>query len=211
MTYIAGLDLGKTYDYSALSILDVQGNPPRVEVIWLKRWRGVDYPEIVRQVYDILHREPLWTNRYGFWDAPHWGKSLCPLVVDRTGVGLPVVDLFWEAGIRQMVAVFLHHGSQVRRVPSGRRLNFNVPKADTVAGVQVLVQNKRLRIAPALPEASTLTQELVNYRYKQNPLTAHESYAAAREADHDDTVASVALACWWGRHAGWHRARTWGR
>jgi hypothetical protein len=194
MTYIAGLDIAQQHDYTALSILDVQGDPPRVEVAQLIRWRGVEYPEIVRQVCTIMHSPPLWSASYALWEQAHQGASRCDLVVDRTGVGLPVVDMFREAGIAPLVAVFIHGGREVNH----KGLNYNVPKVDLVSGVQVLIQEGRLRIAPVLPEATTLTQELLNFRYTLNPATAHESYAAGREKEHDDMVLSVALACWWG-------------
>jgi len=39
---------------------------------------------------------------------------------------------------------------------------------------------------------------MLNFRAKIDPATAHDSYSAWREQDHDDLVLSVALACWWG-------------
>ncbi len=63
MVYIAGLDLAQSVDFTALSILDIQGDPPRVEVAQLLRWRGLAYPAIVEQVADIVHRPPLWGSR----------------------------------------------------------------------------------------------------------------------------------------------------
>ncbi len=44
----------------------------------------------------------------------------------------------------------------------------------------------------------TLVKELLNFRVKINISTAHDSYEAWREGDHDDLVLSVALACWAG-------------
>jgi hypothetical protein len=43
-----------------------------------------------------------------------------------------------------------------------------------------------------------LVKELLNFRVKINISTAHDSYEAWREGDHDDLVLSVALACWAG-------------
>jgi len=36
----------------------------------------------------------------------------------------------------------------------------------------------------------------MNFKVKIDPQTAHDSYSAWREADHDDLVLSVALAAW---------------
>jgi hypothetical protein len=56
----------------------------------------------------------------------------------------------------------------------------------------------QLKIADALPLKDTLVKELLNFRVKINISTAHDSYEAWREGDHDDLVLCVALACWAG-------------
>ena len=38
--------------------------------------------------------------------------------------------------------------------------------------------------------------ELLDFRRKQNKVTAHISYEHLRESEHDDLVLAVALACW---------------
>ena len=43
-----------------------------------------------------------------------------------------------------------------------------------------------------------LQPELQTFRVKVNALTAHESFEAWRERDHDDLVLAVACAIWWG-------------
>jgi len=63
--------------------------------------------------------------------------------------------------------------------------------------VQVLLQNKRLKIASTLSEAATLKKELLNFRVKVDPATAHDSYEHWRDGDHDDLVLAVAMACWY--------------
>ena len=76
--------------------------------------------------------------------------------------------------------------------------NWRVPKRDLAGAVQVLLQHQRLRFAAALPFTPVLTQELLNFRVKIDPATAHDSYSAWREKDHDDLVLALALAAWWG-------------
>jgi hypothetical protein len=44
--------------------------------------------------------------------------------------------------------------------------------------------------------ASVLQAELLNFKVKIDPQTAHDSYSSWRESDHDDLVLSVALAAW---------------
>ena len=62
--------------------------------------------------------------------------------------------------------------------------------------IQVLLQNSRLRIAEGLSLAETLKKELLNFRVKIDPKTAHDSYEHWREGDHDDLVLAAAMACW---------------
>ena len=62
--------------------------------------------------------------------------------------------------------------------------------------MQVLLQQRRLKIARSLPDAETLVSELQTFRVKVT-LAAAETLDAWRENAHDDLVLAVALACWW--------------
>jgi hypothetical protein len=73
-----------------------------------------------------------------------------------------------------------------------------VPKRDLITATLVLPQNGHLKIAETLPLKDVLIKELLNFRVKINISTAHDSYEAWREGDHDDLVLSVALSCWSG-------------
>ena len=79
-----------------------------------------------------------------------------------------------------------------------------MPKRD-LAGVlqvllQVLLQAGRLKAAEALPLPRTLLDELVNFRVTIDLLTAHDSYGAWREGQHDDLVLALACAASYGEH-----------
>lgn len=201
--YFLGLDLGQSADPSALAIAEKTTQeygpreredyryappllpPPRYDVRHLARWPlGTPYPQIVRDVSRILTQGPLCLAQ----------KTL---VIDRTGVGAPVCDLFSDAGLSH-IQVSIHGGGKVTQ----EGLHYSVPKRDLVSTVQVLLQGGTLKIAEALPEAQTLVKELLNFKVKIDPLTAHDSYAAWRENIHDDLVLAVALACWYGEHQG---------
>jgi hypothetical protein len=122
------------------------------------------------------------------------------LLVDKTGVGAAVLDSFTHAGIGA-VAITLHGGSSVTRDP--QRAGFRVPKRDLVTVTQVLLQNGRLRVASGLPETETLKKELLNFRVKIDPKTAHDSYEHWRESEHDDLVLAVSMAAWFRQY--WNR------
>jgi hypothetical protein len=62
----------------------------------------------------------------------------------------------------------------------------------------VLLQTERLKVVAKLTLGAVLSQEMLNFRVKIDPITAHDSYSAWREEDHDDLVLSVALAAWCG-------------
>ena len=145
---------------------------------------GTKYTSIVERVKQILLREPI-------------KKRLrrTRLLVDKTGVGAAVVDSFWQAGVRP-TSVTIHGGSNITPGPHGYR----VPKRNLVAAAQVLLQGGRLKIAESLPEAQTLKKELLNFRQKIDPKTAHDSYEHWREGDHDDLVLATTLACWYREH-----------
>ena len=176
-TYTIGLDLGQSKDFTALIILETLRSPGREDIYNirnLERTRGTPYIVIVDRVKEIMHKLP--------------GATL---VVDQTGVGAQVVDMFRKANLNP--AWVLIHGGATESC-AGR--TYNVPKRNLVGVVQVPHQNKRLQIADN-PLREILVQELLNFKVKIDPETAHDSYSAWRENDHDDLVLATALAIWW--------------
>jgi hypothetical protein len=178
--WTVGVDLAQLADYTAVAVVEVLGERPetRHHVRHLERWRDISYPEQVARLRRLL-------------GAPELAGAR--LVVDGTGVGVAVVDMLRDAGLRP-VAVSIHGGDTV----SGEGDAWRVPKRDLVSVVAVLLQAERLKIASALPEAGLLAAELRSFRVTLDPRTAHDSYAAWREQDHDDLVLATALATWWG-------------
>jgi hypothetical protein len=73
MTWLMGLDLGQSADYTALSIIEYQSSPRRYTARHLQRFAlGTSYLDIVDRVIEI---------RQGIG-----GGTLC---IDATGVGRP--------------------------------------------------------------------------------------------------------------------------
>lgn len=177
MMYL-GLDLGQVNDYTALAVVDQTGEVPTASyaVRHLERWRQISYPEQVGRVKTLMAATELVERA---------------LIVDQTGVGRAPFDMLKIAGLHP-TGISIHGGDNV----SGSGDEYRVPKRDLVSTVAVLLQGRRLHIVPVLPEAKMLAHELTNFRMKIDPVTAHDSYAAWREAEHDDLVLAVALACW---------------
>jgi len=185
-TFVTGLDLGQLQDFSAL--------------VTVQRTPGTD-PENPGAVYDVrhLHRWPLGTPytavvadlRGWFCTGSLVGSTL---VVDGTGVGVGIVEMIKAAGLGARVEAF----SITAGLKPG---DGTVPKKDLVGAVQATLGTGRLRFVPGMPLTPTLVAELKNFRAK---VTAdrNETFAAWREADHDDLVLALALAVWFAeRHA----------
>jgi hypothetical protein len=162
----------------------------------LERVRGVSYPVIVGKVSEMMHNPAL--------------KDNAALVVDQTGVGAPVVDLFEQAGLNP-IGIMIHGGANVSKEGS----KMNVPKRDLVSVMQVLLQSGRFKVAAKLALGAILQQEMLNFKVKIDPMTAHDSYSAWRDNEHDDLVLSAAMACWYaeqdtGSSCGWGVSRLFG-
>lgn len=207
MSFYLGLDLGQAADYTAIAVLERRDlNAPVSPPEWRIPFRG-ERPEMPAPdlAFDCRHlkRLPLNTSYpavadhvTGLLESPQLvGQT--KLVVDATGVGRPVVDLLKERGLRP-VPVTITGGDKVT-FENGWR----VPKRDLVGAVQVLLQTDRIKFAEKIPEVPTLVRELLAFRVKIDPLTAHDSYGAGawREGAHDDLVLAVAIAAWWARRS----------
>jgi hypothetical protein len=190
--WVSPADLSPYRVGQALALSHQYGRPaePPLAVRHLERFElGTKYTNVVDRVAALVRSDSL-----------HHMPAV--LLVDKTGVGAAVLDSFTHAGIGA-VAVTLHGGSSVNRDP--QRAGYRVPKRDLITVTQVLLQNGQLKVAAGLPEAETLKKELLNFRVKIDPRTAHDSYEHWREGDHDDLVLAVSMAAWfrqyWNRHA----------
>lgn len=202
MEYFVGLDLGQVRDHTAVAVVTpddlykealalnaerrrrrypdrdlVEPHDPIYEVVHLERLPlGTRYPDVVDHIDALLATPPLRGN--------------AELAVDATGVGAAVVDMLLKASLSFKRVVITAGESETRDGDTHR-----VPKRNLVATPQVLLQGRRLKIASDLPDAETLTEELLNFRHEVTR-SANEVYGAWREGDHDDLVLAVALAVW---------------
>ena len=200
--YIAGLDVGQMSDPSALTVLErdlwMRGSTvkSRYDARWLERFPlQTPYPELARLVRERLER---------------LGERAI-LVVDVTGVGRGVVDLFREewmtldpvtgervvrAGKPAIVAVTLLT-SALRQATAPVWDEIHVAKRDVVMAFMVALQQQRFRAARGLKEAEVLFKEGQNFQWKVTQ-AGNDQYGAWREGQHDDLLLAVAIAVWWG-------------
>lgn len=186
--WVMGLDLGKAQDYTALTVLEVHKHEDKpkespAHCRHLQRFKlGTSYPQIVATVRELCSREPLRSKK-------PW------LVIDSTGVGNAVVDLFMQIPINARIRPVLIHGGDAAHYEDGI---WRVPKRELVGCVQVALQTGRLKIAGELPDVGILTQELQNFQVHIST-AAFDSYEA-RVGQHDDYVLSVAIALWFAQN-----------
>jgi hypothetical protein len=188
--FLIGLDLGQSADFSALCVVEGSAGAfdepqtweqKRYAVRHLQRWPlRTTYPAIVEDVRALYYRAPL-------------AGQLVPLVVDATGVGRPVIDLFRASGLAA-IGVTITGGLQDNL---GDGVNVTVPKRTVVSTLVACFQTERLKIAEALEAAPLLINELANFRLKVSLETGNETFESRRESIHDDLVLCVGIALWW--------------
>ena len=215
ISYLAGLDLGQTNDFTALAILE-RTRPAEPADSWGETFRVRQHGSGIETVpvrptapkrertYAVRHLErfPLGTSYPAicermvelFAEPPLRSATL---VIDQTGVGRAVVDMIRRARPRASIRpITITAGHDIVPDEAGWR----VPKKELVSALQVLLQSHRLQVASKLPMASVLLKELESFRVKITA-AANETFESWRERDHDDMVLAVALAAWVGEHA----------
>jgi hypothetical protein len=133
---------------------------------------GTPYPSIVVHVSGLLARLP--------------GAEL---VIDFTGVGRPVFDMFRFSGITP-IGVLITSGA----AETGVGQIHSVPKLNLVSRLQALLHEEKLKIHKDLTEAETLVRELQDFRCDYT--AAGYLTFNARSGRHDDLVLALGVAVW---------------
>jgi hypothetical protein len=188
--YTIGLDLGQKQDHTAVSVLEWTDTGDAVRDPVTYEWKrervmrlvhleriglGTAYPDIVNRAREIVNLPQL---------------RGCTLVVDATGVGLPVVDLLRAAHLDCRILPVTITGGVGE---SSRASGYSVPKRDLITGLQVLFESGKFQM-PDTPATEDLVHELAGMRAKPSR-TGNWRY----EGSPDDLVLSLALAWWWAR------------
>jgi hypothetical protein len=188
--YFVGLDLGQANDYTALSIVrQTWNNRYEYSLRYLTRTRGEPYPEIVRKVSKIMGSEKI------------FGTEPPVLIIDKTGVGAPIADMFRVGAIRP-TEITITGGIKYSAVPRG----FHVPRTDLMFSLLAVAQQGRFKADRGLELADELEEELRNLKVKISK-EGKEGVDSWRESVHDDLVFSISMATWYGEHKYGKRAR----
>jgi hypothetical protein len=196
--WILGVDLGQSTDPTALCALNHrivpvddwtqddkaqcwrQAKTEHFDVRHLQRLPlGMPYPEQVQHVANVLSRPPLVGAR---------------LVIDETGVGRAVADIFDQAGLKPD-RVTITAGLEITQHGAH---SWHVSKTQLISALDARLHTGELRIAAELNEAGALQEELLDFRRKVSE--AGRSTWSARVGAHDDLVLSVAIALWRALH-----------
>jgi hypothetical protein len=214
---IVGLDLGQSRDPTALVVLESEPSAVGPSVTSPDRpsvpgpaTRSALKPRVTSatastEAWQIRHIERYPLNRPYPEYVAHTIDLMrtpelrgAPLIIDFTGVGRPVFDMFVASGLTPF-GIQIVGGTSV--IHKGRI--WNVPKRDLATSVLMLMQSRRVRVSSHIYEAQVLIQELLNFRIKIS-LSGNDQYEAWREGDHDDLVLATACAAWVGLHVPIH-------
>ncbi len=189
--FYVGADLGQSYDPTAIVVLERQWgylsqadgvhdlNTPLTfyRVRHMERLPlGMDYVQQVQHIGGVMRRAPLCTH-----DAE--------LLIDFTGVGRPVFDIFNQQGIRAE-GVNITAGNQESQEMHG----WNVAKQILVSTVQAELHSGRLKIDRKLKDGPILKSELQDFQVSITP--SGNATFSARVGAHDDLVLALAIALW---------------
>jgi hypothetical protein len=205
--YFLGLDLGQMSDHSAMVVAE---EVPRAEPpVSMGGIRLSGDPEYAYFFYDCVYlREfKLKTHYHDVVNAairmlelPRL-KDQTALVIDGTGVGRGVADMFIQQRVIPRV-VTITNGSHATAVEEG----YHVPKIDLLDMLSMLFRQERVAFADSDPDPEDgasrrpkqiILEQLNKFRIKRKAGSMSLSFEAELEKDHDDMIIAAALAIWY--------------
>jgi hypothetical protein len=197
--FIVGLDLGQKQDYTAVAVVEKEERgieeKPMLYLRHLERYAlATPYGEQMDRVAALVQKIK-GRGRFARPQHPHLIANpprQPELIADATGVGLGVIEMLKDRGLEYRAVTITSGNVQSRSAGI-----YHVPKRELVSRAVAPFEGKRLKIARGMRLIPELVKELETFKVKVNIRTAHDSYEAWRETDHDDLVLALALACWW--------------
>ncbi len=122
-------------------------------------------------------------------DGEKCGKA--DVVLDVTGSGRAIVELFERAEITPIVAIITGAGVLEEEIDDVWRL----PKIELVGLLRVAYEAGRFKMAKSLDLVPALLDELRGFKMRSPRIDPNDP-ESWREAEFDDLVFAVALACW---------------
>lgn len=165
---------------------------------------GTPYPDIAEQTTALLKKLPppapwLEDKRKLLARLPEGRKPppvpLFHLLLDVTGVGRAIADMFSRLSVRTIRVTVTASG---RQMSQPERDEFNVPKRSLIGSFVVALQTHRFKAPKGMPEVSTLVKESLNFSFKIDTQTGQDTYGAWRTGTHDDLLFAVCMGTWFG-------------
>lgn len=204
---LCGLDVGQMVDPTAMAIAEremILGPNGRLEPRFLFRFLErvplrTPYPVVVRGTRKRLAAvgEPV------------------SLIVDVTGVGRGIVDMFrdpvsaevqreewalhptWKLP-RSLMPIALTFTRGLKPQQDAKRWDeWHVPRLTLIMALIVALQQHRVHVVDT-EEARILIKEAQHFRLNQKQATDSDEYLAWRENEHDDLLFAAAMVVWWG-------------
>lgn len=182
-------DLGQSHDPTAIAVIE------HLKTFHV-RLNGQETPAGEQFLVRHLQRLPLGqsyveqASRIGFMLARPPLDEGCAFLIDETAIGRPVGDLFNANGLKP-TRITITAGEGQSQKASHR---WHVSKAGLISALDARLHTGELKIADNMPEATTLKEELRDFR---RHVSAAGRYSfEARVGRHDDLVLAVALALW---------------
>jgi hypothetical protein len=179
------VDIGQRRDPTAIVVTEAGPQADGRGIVFVGRHLealplGTPYPDVAARIVEVVT------------GAAERGE-VRGVFLDATGVGQPVVDIV-EAAARDcwsMRPVYFTHGDRLTGDVNAGPLT--VGKAYLVSRLQVLLQDKRLRLPSTWTEAPALIAELLDYEIRVSE-DANDRYGAFKVGAHDDLVTALGLA-----------------
>ena len=196
--YIYSLDLGKIGDYHGEVLAEVK-SIIRSRTSNARRGLTDDGKEEI--IYPEIHVRYLGRHQLSYdkvvdkvllrMEDPRIIHN-CDLLVDATGVGIPVLD-FMKRMQLDPIGVWISSGKD----PNSKDYGYSVPKGDLISTLQIALSIGCLKFSKGLDQeiVKQLQHEFQFFSEKKKSPT-HTTYEAWREKDHDDILLALAILVW---------------
>ena len=131
----------------------------------------------------------------------------CSLIIDGTGVGEAVYDIYRSLGLDPLKIIFTSGETaavEQERPQFSRRFGavsgYKVPKVDMISAAQVIFQQGRIRFAENIDFRDECFQQLQSFVGKVNEKNHNVKYENLTDDIHDDFVTMIIQACWYVMH-----------
>ena len=190
--FIIGVSLGVGIQPTALAvveqIIDSGGN-------WLVKTRALElrhlerlpaqtsYPDTVERVATLLSSAEI-------DEGEAYGEA--GVVLDTTGSGRAILELFKRAAITPVVVTIVGGGLREEEVEFN---DWRLPKVELVGALRVAYETERLRMAKSLELVPDLLNELREFKMRPPRIDPNDP-ESWRENEFDDLIFAVGLATW---------------